>query len=72
METELLQLEDPILRGRHLFLIALAQGFEQQRYLAGALDDDIDQRPIDHIFVGSKAPWYEIADDLPQFEQGPQ
>ena len=23
-------------------------------------------RPVDHIFVRSKAPWYEITDDLPQ------
>ncbi|MDX6472014.1 MAG: hypothetical protein QOK22_830, partial [Gaiellaceae bacterium] len=22
-----------------------------------------------HIFVGSKAPWFEITDDLPQFEE---
>jgi hypothetical protein len=21
-----------------------------------------------HIFVGSKAPWFEITDDLPQYE----
>jgi hypothetical protein len=25
--------------------------------------------PSGHIFVGSKAPWFEIADDLPQFEE---
>jgi len=25
-------------------------------------------RPTHHIFVGSKAPWYEITDDLPQYE----
>lgn len=37
----------------------------------GSLDDDTDQRPADHIFVGSKAPWYEIADDIPQFEEFP-
>ena len=24
-------------------------------------------RPTEHIFVGSKAPWFEITDDLPQF-----
>ncbi len=32
----------------------------------GTLDDDPGVRPQVHIFVGSKAPWYEIADDLPQ------
>jgi hypothetical protein len=26
-------------------------------------------RPTAHIFVGSKAPWFEITDDLPQFEE---
>ncbi len=32
----------------------------------GALDDDPGVRPREHIFVGSKAPWFEIADALPQ------
>jgi hypothetical protein len=26
-------------------------------------------RPTKDIFVGSKAPWFEISDDLPQFEE---
>ena len=33
----------------------------------GALDQDPGSRPIAHIFVGSKAPWFEITDALPQF-----
>ncbi len=37
---------------------------------AGTLDDDPDIRPSHHIFVGSKAPWFEITDGLPQYEQG--
>jgi hypothetical protein len=32
----------------------------------GALDDDPGRGPDHHIFVGSKAPWFEIADELPQ------
>ncbi|MEZ9198166.1 GFA family protein [Shewanella sp. 10N.286.54.B9] len=32
----------------------------------GTLDTDPKVTPSRHIFVGSKAPWYEIADDLPQ------
>ena len=32
----------------------------------GSLDDDPVVRPACHEFVDSKAPWYEIADDLPQ------
>jgi hypothetical protein len=34
----------------------------------GTLEDAPRIRPTQHIFVGSKAPWYEITDDLPQFE----
>ena len=32
----------------------------------GTLDDDPMVRPSLHIFVGSKAPWFEITDGLPQ------
>ena len=34
----------------------------------GTLVDDPSIRPARHIFVGSKAPWFTISDDLPQFE----
>jgi hypothetical protein len=34
----------------------------------GTLVDDPTIRPTKHIFVGSKAPWFTITDDLPQFE----
>jgi hypothetical protein len=34
----------------------------------GTLIDHPSLRPTHHIFVGSKAPWFTIADDLPQFE----
>jgi len=34
----------------------------------GSLVDSPSIRPSAHIFVGSKAPWFEITDDLPQFE----
>jgi hypothetical protein len=37
----------------------------------GSLDDDPGIRPQLHIFVGSKAPWYEIADDLPRYAESP-
>ncbi len=32
----------------------------------GSLADEPTVRPTEHIFVGSKAPWFEITDDLPQ------
>ena len=35
----------------------------------GSLVDSPSLRPTKHIFVGSKAPWFEITDDLPQFEE---
>ena len=37
----------------------------------GTVDGDPGVKPRAHIFVGSKAPWHEITDDLPQFEEWP-
>ena len=37
----------------------------------GTLDDDPGVRASRHIFVDSKAPWFEIADDLPQHAERP-
>ena len=42
------------------------------RYVHVALGSLVDApaiRPTHHIFVGSKAPWFEITDDLPQYEE---
>lgn len=47
----------------------------------GALDDDrltpgrgatLGVRPRCHVHVASKAPWYDIADELPRFDELPQ
>ena len=38
---------------------------------AGTLDDDPGVKPASHIYVGSKAPWYEITDGLPQHAASP-
>jgi hypothetical protein len=35
----------------------------------GAFDDDPGIRPQFHAFVDSRAPWDEIADDLPQYPE---
>ena len=35
---------------------------------AGLFDDDPGVRPTLHVFVSSKVPWWEIADNLPQHE----
>lgn len=37
----------------------------------GSLDTDPGLRPQAHIFVGSRAPWHDIIDELPQFEEYP-
>lgn len=37
----------------------------------GTLEGDPGIRPSAHIFVGSKAPWFEMGDDLPRYERFP-
>jgi hypothetical protein len=34
----------------------------------GTVDGDPLTRPVRHVFVESKAPWYDIADALPRFK----
>jgi hypothetical protein len=38
---------------------------------AGSLDSDPGISPTGHIYVDSRAPWFEITDDWPQFAQMP-
>ncbi len=38
----------------------------------GTLVDAPTIRPSAHIFVGSKAAWFTITDDLPQYDEFPQ
>ena len=35
---------------------------------AGPFDDDPGVRPIAHIFVASKAPWFAVRGEVPQFD----
>jgi hypothetical protein len=37
----------------------------------GTLVDEPSIRPTGHIFVGSKARWFTITDDLPQYDEFP-
>ena len=37
----------------------------------GTVSGDPGVRPAEHIFVASKAPWHEITDDLPQYDEFP-
>ncbi len=41
------------------------------RIPAGVLDSDPGSRPSVHFYVGSKAPWFKITDDLLQYEDVP-
>jgi hypothetical protein len=38
----------------------------------GTLVDEPGIKPTAHIFVGSKAPWFTITDDLPQHQELPE
>lgn len=40
------------------------------RIRAGLLDGPVAARAIAHFYVGSKADWWSIGDELPQFEAG--
>jgi len=40
------------------------------RIRLGLLDGDPGRRPLAHVWVGEKAPWYEITDALPQSPKG--
>jgi hypothetical protein len=44
---------------------------ETYRLRLGLLEDDPKCRALAHFWVGSKAPWFEITDGLPQFAFGP-
>ena len=41
------------------------------RVRLGSLDSPHTRGPQGHIFVGSKAEWFEIHDDLPQYQELP-
>ena len=38
-------------------------------FALGTLDTEINEKPDGHIFVDSKAQWYDISDDLPTFKE---
>ena len=50
-------------------LFSVVRDGEYVHVALGSLVDDPSIRPTHHIFVGSKAPWFEITDELPQFEE---
>jgi len=48
-----------------------AAGSEAAMLPAGAIASPLPPLPVVHLYVGSKAPWYEIVDSWPQFEELP-
>jgi hypothetical protein len=48
-----------------------AHGGTHVRVPYGSLVDEPALKPTAHMFVGSKAPWHEILDDLPQHDEYP-
>jgi hypothetical protein len=48
-----------------------AEGMDRVFIPAGLFGSDPRLAPMPHQFVGSKAPWYEIADSEPQFDAYP-
>jgi len=64
--------------GRHerrcgeCFSLLYWTGYEGKiRVPYGSLIDEPALKPTAHIYVGSKASWYEILDDLPQYDEHP-
>jgi hypothetical protein len=51
------------------FLFSVVRDGDYVHVGMGSLIDVPSIRVSAHIFVGSKAPWFEITDDLPQFEE---
>ena len=50
-------------------LLSVVRDGEYVHVALGSLVDAPSIRPTEHIFVGSKAPWFEITDDLPQAQE---
>ena len=50
-------------------LFSVVRGGEYVHVAMGSLKDAPSIRPSEHIYVGSKAPWFEITDDLPQRDE---
>jgi hypothetical protein len=55
----------------HPFMFAAVRGRQYMHVSLGMLVDAPSRAPDHHIHVASKAPWFRIADDLPQFAELP-
>jgi hypothetical protein len=52
-------------------LYSVVRDGEYAHVAMGSLRSDPGISPQMHIYVGSKAPWHQITDELPQFEELP-
>ena len=52
-------------------IISRREGVAQVRVRLGTLDAPLGQGPQAHIYVDSKADWWEIHDQLPQYPEAP-
>lgn len=53
-------------------MVALTSEPDEYYLAMGTLEGDLDLPPGYHIYVGSKASWHEISDELPQYETEPE
>lgn len=51
--------------------LAAAHSGAVREVVLATVDGDPGVRPSEHIFTGSKSPWFEITDTLPQHEGWP-
>src|SRR5262245_4970021 len=51
--------------------VGVPSGAKLSDLAVGALDADPGVRPTYHMFVGSKATWHDITDDLPRYDAWP-
>ena len=62
-------LNDTRCRACGSFLFSVVRDGAFVHVAMGSLVDAPTIRPTQHIYVGSKAAWFEITDDLPQFDE---
>jgi hypothetical protein len=55
----------------HAFLFAAVRNRQYMHVSLGVLTGTPNRLPDHHIYVGSKAPWFQITDTLPQYDELP-
>ena len=55
----------------HAFLFAAVRDRQYMHVSLGVLNGTPNKLPDHHIYVGSKAPWFQITDALPQYDELP-